>query len=127
MTSRYAVCHMNIEIRPPKSGAEWERHSFIAAYAFNGDRSETGLARRMEYYDRDWALAAFDDGEMVAGLVAIPFEQYFAGAVIPTGGIASVSCLPERRRGGYVGQLLRHSLASMRDAGQPLSMLWTPH
>ncbi|TAK69329.1 MAG: GNAT family N-acetyltransferase [Dehalococcoidia bacterium] len=118
---------MSIEIRPPQTDAEWERHSFIAAYAFNGDRGEAGLARRMEYYDRDWALAAFDGGEMVAGLVVIPFEQYFAGATVPTGGVASVSCLPERRRGGYVGQLLRHSLESMRDAGQPLSMLWTPH
>ncbi len=118
---------MSIEVRPPQSDAEWERHSFIAAYAFNGDRTETGLTRRMEYYDRDWALAAFDGGEMVAGLVVIPFDQYVAGAVIPTGGVASVSCLPERRRGGYVGELLRRSLASMRDAGQPLSMLWTPH
>lgn len=118
---------MSIEIRPPKSDDEWERHSFIAAYAFNGDRTDAGLARRMEYYDRDWALAAFEGGEMGAGLVVIPFEQYFASAVIPTGGVASVSCLPELRRGGYVGALLRHALLSMRDAGQPLSMLWTPH
>lgn len=118
---------MSIEIRPPTSDADWERHAFIAAYAFNGDRAATGLAGRMQYYDRDWALAAFEGADMVAGLIVVPFEQYFAGAVIPTGGVASVSCLPERRRGGYVGALLRRSLDSMREAGQPLSMLWTPH
>ena len=38
-----------------------------------------------------------------------------------------MSCLPERRRGGFVSGLLKQSLATMRDAGQPLSALWTPH
>ncbi len=118
---------MGIEIRPPRSDDEWAQHAFISAYAFNGDRGEAGFARRSRYYQREWALAAFEQGQMAAGLVIIPFEQYLGGARIPTGGVASVSCLPERRRGGYVGAMLRRSLEAMRDAGQPLSMLWTPH
>ena len=118
---------MSIEIRRPASGEEWTRHAAIAAYAFNSDRTEAGLQHRGSYYDRDWALAAFEGAEMTAGLVVIPFELFFEGASIPTGGVASVSCLPERRRGGYTRALLRHALETMRDAGQPLSMLWTPH
>ena len=118
---------MSIEIRRPASDDEWTKHASIAAYAFNSDRTEAGLQHRGSYYDRDWALAAFDGGEMAAGLVVVPFEQYFEGACIPTGGVASVSCLPERRRGGYTRALLRGALETMREAGQPLSMLWTPH
>jgi len=118
---------MSIDIRPPLTDAEWAQHSFISAYAFNGDRGEQGAARRDVYYQRDWSLAAFDGAEQVAGLTVIPFEQYINGAKIPLGGVASVSCLPERRRGGYVGALLRASLLRMRDAGQPLSALYTPH
>jgi predicted acetyltransferase len=118
---------MSIEIRRPATDEEWTQHAAIAAYAFNSDRTDAGLQHRGAYYDRDWALAAFEGGEMAAGLVVIPFEQYIEGASIPTGGVASVSCLPERRRGGYTRTLLRHALQTMRDAGQPLSMLWTPH
>jgi predicted acetyltransferase len=118
---------MGIEIRPPLTDAEWAQHSFISAYAFNGDRGDKAVARRDLYYQRDWSLAAFDGAEQVAGLTIVPFEQYINGAKVPLGGVASVSCLPERRRDGYVGALLRASLAQMRDAGQPLSALYTPH
>ena len=118
---------MATEVRALRSDAEYERHAFISHYAFNQKRDEAAFARRRTYYDPDWCLGAFDAGEMVAGLVVIPFEQYVSGAKIRLGGIASVSCLPERRRGGHVGALLRESLASMRDAGQVLSGLYTPH
>ena len=118
---------MATEVRSLRSDAEYERHAFISHYAFNQKRDEAAFARRRTYYDSDWCLGAFDAGEMVAGLVVIPFEQYVSGANIRLGGIASVSCLPERRRGGHVGALLRESLASMRDAGQVLSGLYTPH
>ncbi|HYM14381.1 MAG TPA: GNAT family N-acetyltransferase [Dehalococcoidia bacterium] len=118
---------MSIEVRPVVTDAEWERHCFISAYAFNGDRSDEATRRRGQYYDRSWALAAFDGSEMVAGLTIIPFEQYVNGAPIKFGGIASVSCLPERRRGGSVGRLLAAALAQMRDQGQVLSGLYTPH
>ena len=57
----------------------------------------------------------------------IPFEMRINGGAIPLGGIASVASLPERRRTGATGGLLKHSLAAMRDAGQPLSGLYTPH
>jgi predicted acetyltransferase len=118
---------MGIEVRQVRTDEEWRQHAFVAAYAFNGDRGDDARDRKAEYYQREWTLAAFDGDELIAGLVVIPFEQHMHGAKIPLGGIASVSCLPERRRGGYVSALLRHALASMRDAGQVLSGLWTPH
>ncbi|MDP9237572.1 MAG: GNAT family N-acetyltransferase [Chloroflexota bacterium] len=118
---------MGINIRPVCTEDEWRQHSFVAAYAFNGDRGDDARDRKGAYYDWDWTLAAFDGDQLVAGLVVIPFEQYMEGAAIPLGGVACVSCLPERRRAGYVSALLRRSLESMRDAGQVLSALWTPH
>lgn len=118
---------MAIEFRAPISDEDWKQHRFISAYAFNGDRGESASARADQFYQRSWALSAFDDGAMVAGLVIIPFEQWIEGAPIPLGGVASVSCLPERRREGHVGKLLRRSLEQMREQGMPLSALWTPH
>src|ERR1700675_4164222 len=95
------------DVRPLRNDAEFAQHHFISNYAFNGDRSEASAARRSTYYDRDWCLGAFDGHDLVAGLVIIPFEQYINGATIRVGGIASVSCLPERRRGGFVSALLK--------------------
>jgi predicted acetyltransferase len=106
---------------------ERRQHAAIAAYAFNDDRSDAAIDRRVRNYEPDWCYAALDGPEMVAGLVVIPFEQHINGARIPMGGVASVSCLPERRRQGLVGGLLRHTLADMRERGQPLSALYTPH
>jgi predicted acetyltransferase len=118
---------MGIDIRPVQTEDEWRQHAFVAAYSFNGNRGDEARERKGDYYQWDWTLAAFDGDELVAGLVVVPFEHYMEGAKIPLGGIASVSCLPERRRGGYVSALLSESLTSMRDAGQVLSALWTPH
>jgi predicted acetyltransferase len=116
------------EYRRLRNDDEWHAHSRIAEYAFNGNaHNDEAIAWRERWYERDWLLAAFDGQEMVAGLAAIPFEMRINGAGIPLGGIASVSSLPERRRAGYVGGLMRASLKAMREAGQPLSALYTPH
>src|SRR5690349_266533 len=110
----------NPTIRSIRTDDEWARHHFISAYSFSDDRSDDARERRALVYERDWCLGAFDGDELVAGLAIIPFGQYLHGASIPCGGIASVSCLPERRREGYVGALLRQSLEVMRDTGQPI-------
>jgi predicted acetyltransferase len=118
---------MPTEIRRIQTDAEEAQHAFISDYAFGGERGDESNARRAIYYSRDWCLGAFDDGALVAGLTVIPYDMYINGATIPVGGVASVSCLPERRREGHVGALLTATLASMRENGQPLSALWTPH
>lgn len=118
---------MSVDIRPIWTDDEYERHAFISHYAFMGDRGPEAVERRSHYYPRDWCLGAFDRKELVAGLVIMPFEQYINGAAIPMGGIASVSCLPERRRGGFVKALLIEALAKMRADGRPTSGLYTPH
>ena len=120
--------HMSLTFRGITSEEEHHAHSRIAEYAFNGNmHDDAAIARRERWYERDWCLGAFDGAEMVAGLVVIPFGMQINGAQIPLGGIASVSSLPERRRTGAVGGLLKYALAAMRDAGQPLSGLYTPH
>ena len=73
------------------------------------------------------ATVLLEDGEIVASLKVYPFTIRISGALVPMGGVSAVSCLPEARRKGYVGQLLRHSLEKMRESGTPLSALYTPH
>jgi predicted acetyltransferase len=84
----------------------------------NIDRS---IARR---FGPDFALAAFEDGTLVAQVATLPFRAYWNGPTIGCGGVTSVNTLPSHRRRGYVRELLIRSLAQMRDAGQPISLLW---
>lgn len=104
-----------------------DRAHFVIAYAFSGDRSpeaRTGM-RHVEAMAPVTVLA--EDGEIVACLRVLPLTVLIEGAPVPLGGVSSVACLPEHRRKGYVGRLLRHALSEMRDRGQALSSLYTPH
>jgi predicted acetyltransferase len=117
---------MTLEFRAIRDD-EYAAHSFIASYSFNSDRGDEATERRRYREPPEWCRAGFLDGEMVSGLVLLPLEMDLAGARIAMGGISTVSCLPEHRRGGHVSGLLRHTLAEMRGRGMALSALYTPH
>ncbi len=117
---------MPIEIRPARDD-ELDRVHFLLAYSFSDDRSDEGRAQMRHVEEMGPTFALFEDGEMAACLRILPLAMLVNGPAISLGGVSAVACLPEHRRKGYVGQLLRHSLAVMRDQGQPLSALYTPH
>jgi predicted acetyltransferase len=115
-----------LEIRLARDD-ELERVHFIAAYSFTGDRSQEGRERMRHVEELARPLVLIEHGEIVASLRVYDFTMLVNGAPVRMGGVSSVACLPEYRRKGYVGMLLRHALAEMRGAGQPLSALYTPH
>ncbi len=115
---------MATEIRAIRED-ELDRAHFILGYAFTTDRSPEARMKHVESMGRSFAL--YEDGEMAACLRILPLRMFLHGASVPLGGVSGVACLPEHRRKGYVGQLLRHALTVMREEGQPLSSLHTPH
>jgi predicted acetyltransferase len=115
------------EIRHLRSSEEMAEYAALRAYAFNDDRSDEALARFPAMYERDWCMGVFEDGALTAALTIIPFEQYINGGRVPLGGVATVASAPERRRSGNAGALLRAALQVMRERGQALSGLYTPH
>ncbi|MDO8615610.1 MAG: GNAT family N-acetyltransferase [Dehalococcoidia bacterium] len=117
---------MPIEIRPPRED-EQERVNFVVAYSFTGDRTAAGREHMRHVEDMAPALCLYDGGELMAALRVYPLRMSVNGAMIGMGGVSSVSCLPEQRRKGHVGRLLRQALSDMRAAGRPLAALYTPH
>jgi predicted acetyltransferase len=117
---------MAIDIRRV-SEDDLDRAHFIDAYSFTADRSREARERLKHVEAMGPTIAVYEDGEMVACLRILPLRMFMHGASIPLGGVSSVACLPEHRRKGYAGRLLRHSLALIREHGQPLSSLYTPH
>ena len=120
---------MSLEIRPITS-EEVEQAEFITAYSFNSpDRRDLAQAveRSRKFFPTEWSLASFEDGEMTAFIRVIPFAMRLNGRALPFGAVGPVVSSPEHRRRGHVGALLRRALADMRERGQAISGLHTPH
>jgi predicted acetyltransferase len=120
---------MTVEIRPI-SDDEVEQAEFIRAYSFNTpDRYDLTRAveRARTLFPNDWSLASFEDGEMTAFLRVIPLAMRINGRGLSFGAVGPVVTLPQHRRKGHVGALLRRALSDMRERGQVLSGLHTPH
>ncbi|MDO3413391.1 GNAT family N-acetyltransferase [Saccharibacillus sp. CPCC 101409] len=102
---------------------EFESSLELSQYAFLykiGEREKE--LRRLNFADEPvWGV--FEENELCAQLMLLPFEVYIHGRRIEMGGIASVSTWPEKRRQGMVSELLRRALEEMKDHGQLLSYL----
>jgi predicted acetyltransferase len=117
---------MATEIRPARED-ELERVHFVVAYSFTADRTAQGREGMRHLEELAWPVVLLEDGQIVATLRVYDFNMLVNGVPVPMGGVSTVACLPEHRRKGYVGMLLRHALETMREAGQPLAGLYTPH
>ncbi|OGT25308.1 MAG: hypothetical protein A2Z17_04450 [Gammaproteobacteria bacterium RBG_16_66_13] len=120
---------MALEIRPITDD-EVEQAEFITTYSFNSpDRRDLAQAveRSRRFFRTEWSLASFEDGEMTAFLRVLPSAMHVNGRGLSFGAVAPVVSLPQHRRKGHVGALLRRALADMRERGQVLSGLHTPH
>lgn len=120
---------MSLEIRPITDD-EVERSEFISAYSFNNaERRDLASAveRSRKFYPKEWTLASFENGEMTAFLRVLPHAMRINGGALSFGAVGPVVTSPEHRRKGHVGALLRQAIADMRERGQSISGLGTPH
>jgi len=96
----------------------------LSQYAFQVKFTEEQLeARRAIYpFDQDWGT--FDEqGRLQSALLLLNLSAWVHGREMGMGGIAGVATWPEARRQGGVSKLLAHALETMRNNGQPISML----
>ena len=66
---------------------------------------------------REFVLAAFENGEMLSALHAIPYGLSFSGKDKRCAMIAGVATLPARRHEGLAGALIRSCHEELRSAG----------
>jgi predicted acetyltransferase len=70
-------------------------------------------------------LAAREDGEVVGGAGAYPFDTTVpGGAQVPTAGVMAVGVLPTHRRRGALAALMKRQLADAHERGEPLATLF---
>jgi len=117
---------MAVEYRP-LTPEDVEQAAHLEAVAFYGRPSPERVELLRRYFPPQWTVAAFVDGRLVADVRTIPSARRINGGSVPIGAVGPVACLAAYRRQGHVGRLLRLSLERMRDQGQALSGLHTPH
>ena len=120
---------MTLEIREITEN-EVEASEFISAYSFNNPERRDltkAVERSKQFYPASWSLASFEDGEMTAFVRSIPFAARLNGHGLSYAAVGPVVSLPQHRRKGHVGAILRQFLEQMRENGQVLSGLHTPH
>ncbi len=99
----------------------------VEARAFYGTLTPERVELQRQLIPADWTVAAFVDGRCVASVRTIPMVRRMNGGKCGFGAVGPVACDAAYRRQGHVGRLLRLALERMRDNGQPLSGLHTPH
>jgi hypothetical protein len=76
------------EVRPSGDTDEFARSIYAIAQYFGGPLDEGRLNRFKQVLPFERMHAAFEDGEIVGGAGAFPFEFSVPGAVLPCGGVS---------------------------------------
>src|SRR5688572_15589368 len=83
---------------------------------------------RMERFSKNLPIermhAASENGTIVGGAGAFPFELTVPGAVVPTAGVTVVGTFPTHRRRGVLRAMMRAQLDDVHERGEPLALLW---
>jgi predicted acetyltransferase len=90
----------------------------IREVAFRDRLSRTNEDVRQKHVDTlDYKFGLFVDGKLASSASWYPFSAFLHGKPTDIWGLASVISDPGYRRRGYVGDLLEHGLAMLRDRG----------
>jgi len=85
-------------------------------------------AERIERFAKNLPLervhAARENGRIVGGAGAFPFEATVPGAVVRAAGVTVVGTSPTHRRRGVLRAMMRAQLDDFHERGEPLAMLW---
>ncbi|MCH8813887.1 MAG: GNAT family N-acetyltransferase [Chloroflexi bacterium] len=117
---------MSVEYRE-LTKEDMEHAASIEAAAFYSTPSEERTRLVREFFPPQWTVGAFVDGELVADVRTVPSARRINGGSVRFGLVGPVVCLAGHRRQGHVGNLLNLSLERMREQGQAISGLHTPH
>jgi predicted acetyltransferase len=115
---------LSFTVAPCANLEEFGQAVFAIGQYFSLDPTE----ERMERFSRNLPIkrmhAAREDGVIVGGAGAFPFELTVPGAVVPTAGVTVVGTVPTHRRRGVLRAMMRAQLDDVHERGEPLALLW---
>ena len=112
------------DIRPTADREEFGRALNGIQQYFGGPPTEEQVERFMQFLPADRMHAAFDDGRIVGGAGAFPFEMSVPGGMLGCGGVTVVGVYPTHRRRGALRAMMDTQLRDIHERGEPIAALW---
>jgi predicted acetyltransferase len=91
---------------------------------FNPPPGEEMLERFARLLPHERMHAAFEDGQIVGGAGAFPFELSVPGGSLPCAGVTAVGVQPTHRRRGALGAMMDAQLHDVHERDEPIAALW---
>ena len=113
------------DVRPCADRDEFGRAIGAIGQYFNPPPSEEMFELFERTLPHERMHAAFDDGQIVGGAGAFPFELSVpGGGSLPCAGVTAVGTQPTHRRRGVLRSMMDAQLRDVRERGEPLAALW---
>src|SRR4051812_41561166 len=78
----------------------------------------------MSYLPLDRMHAGFEDGQIVGGAGAFPYDFSVPGGSLPCAGVTVVGVYPTHRRRGVLRAMMQAQLGDVHERGEPIAALW---
>ena len=115
---------MSFRVRECRNLEEFSQAVFAIGQYFSLDPTEERMERFSKNLPIERMHAAWENGRIVGGAGAFPFELTVPGGVVPTAGVTVVGTYPTHRRRGVLRRLMRAQLDDVHERGEPLALLW---
>src|SRR3954471_20129433 len=112
------------EVRPCADQGEYARAVGAIGQYFNPPPSERFFERWAQTLPHERMHAAFDEGQIVGGAGAFPFELSVPGGSLPCAGVTAVGVHPTHRRRGVLRSMMDTQLRDAHERGEPIAALW---
>jgi predicted acetyltransferase len=112
------------DVRPCADQDEYGRAVGAIGQYFNPPPSEEFLEELARLMPHDRMHAAFEEGAIVGGAGAFPFELSVPGGSLPCAGVTAVGVHPTHRRRGVLRSMMDTQLRDVNERGEPIAALW---
>ena len=112
------------DVRACADQEEYSRAIGAIGQYFNPPPSEELLELFTRTLPHERMHAAFEEGEIVGGAGAFPFELSVPGGSLPCAGVTGVGVHPTHRRRGVLRSMMDAQLRDVHERGEPIAALW---
>jgi predicted acetyltransferase len=112
------------DVRPCADQDEYARAVGAIGQYFNPPPGEEFLERLARMMPHERMHAGLEDGEIVGGTGAFPFELSVPGGSLPCAGVTAVGVHPTHRRRGVLRAMMDAQLRDVHERGEPIAALW---
>jgi len=116
---------LNFDVRPCADLDEFSHAMLGIGQYFSLELGSERLERFSKNLPIERMHAAREDGNVVGGAGAFPFEVTVPGAIVPAAGVTVVGTYPTHRRRGVLRAMMRAQLDDVHERGEPLALLFS--